>query len=178
MPETRCIATRATYRRSTPADDAAIREIEARSYRAANPVSSEIRLNSADTDTLSLVAEIDGKVIGHILMVAMSGPAGALALAPLAVLPEWREMQIGTELVRHALDLARRQGWQSVFVQGQPDYYGRFGFRSGTADGAVTNLQGARLLALELSEDSLSGWSGELEFPEGFGQLGNPAQSV
>lgn len=173
MPETRSIAARANYRRSTPADDAAIREIEARSYRAENPGLSEIRRSSVDTEILSLVAEIDGKAVGHILLTAISGSARALALAPLAVLPEWREMQIGTELVRHALDLARRQGWQSVFVHGQPDYYCRFGFRSGTADGAETNLQGPRLLALELSEGSLSGWSGELEFPAAFRLLKN-----
>jgi len=168
MPETRCIAARAAYRRSTPSDFAAIREIEGLSYQVKDPAPSEVLSKSADGQVISLVAEIDGKVVGHILLVGVSGPDRALALTPLAVLPQWREMQIGTELVRHALDLAREQGWQSVFVHGQPDYYCRFGFRSRTADGADTKLQGPRLLALELNDGSLSGWTGVLEFPEAF----------
>jgi predicted N-acetyltransferase YhbS len=52
------------------------------------------------------------------------------------ILPAYRDMQIGTELVRHALHQAREQGWKSVFVYGQPDYYCRFGFKSQAADGA------------------------------------------
>jgi putative acetyltransferase len=74
-------------------------------------------------------------------------------------------MQIGTELVRHALHQAREQGWKSVFVYGQPDYYCRFGFKSQAADGADSPLQGPRFLALELHKGALLGWSGPLDYP-------------
>lgn len=167
MPETRSIAAKALYRQSAPRDLAAIREIESLSYLSEGSGPAETLIETADK-TLSLVAEIDGKPVGHILLTEIAGPDKALALAPLAVLPEWREMQIGTELVRHALDLARKNGWRSVFVHGQPDYYCRFGFRSRTADGADTKLQGPRLLALELSHGALAGWTGQLDYPEAF----------
>jgi len=108
------------------------------------------------------------RLFGHILLTAIAGPEKALALAPLVILPDWRDMQIGTELVRHALQVAREQGWKSVFVYGQPDYYCRFGFKSRTADAADTTLQGPRFLALELAMGALAGWSGPLDYPEAF----------
>jgi hypothetical protein len=86
------------------------------------------------------------------MLTAIAGPDRALALAPLVILPAYRDMQIGTELVRHALHQAREQGWKSVFVYGQPDYYCRFGFKSQAADGADSPLQGPRFLALELQK--------------------------
>jgi len=167
MPEPQSIATKARYRRSTPSDLPAIQEIESLSYPpqetglAGSPIATA-------TNSLSLIAEIDGKPVGHILLTEISGPDRALALAPLAVLPAWREMLIGTELVRHALELARQQGWQSVFVFGQPDYYCRFGFRSRTADGAEIAIQGPRFLALELNPGALTEWTGRLNYPEAF----------
>jgi putative acetyltransferase len=167
MPERKSIAAKAVYRESKQSDLDAIRDLELLSDITAGAGLSEALL-AAPADTLSFVAELDGRVIGHILLTAITGPDRALALAPLAILPAWRDMQIGTELVRHALRLARQQGWKSVFVFGQPDYYCRFGFKSRTADGADIALQGPRFLALELSKGTLSGWSGPLAYPEAF----------
>lgn len=167
MPEPRSIAARALYRLSTASDLTAIEEIERLSYPPQQTGLARTLLADAET-SLSLIAEIEDRPVGHVLMSPISGPDRALALAPLAVLPAWREMQIGTELVRNALELARQQGWKSVFVFGQPDYYCRFGFRSRTADGAQTPLQGPRFLALELSPGTLSSWTGPVDFPDLF----------
>lgn len=167
MSEPRGIASRAVYRPSSDADHEAIRTIESVSYRRADGGLSESLLDGPER-TLSFVAEISGKVAGHILLTRIDGPDRALALAPLAILPEWRDMQIGTSLVRHALARARDDGWQAVFAYGQPDYYCRFGFRSQLADAAATPFQGPRFLALELAPGALSGWSGPLSFPEGY----------
>ena len=167
MPEPRSIATRALYRLSTASDLTAIEEIDRLSYPPQQTGLARALLADAET-SLSLIAEIEDRPVGHVLLSKISGPDRALALAPLAVLPAWREMQIGTELVRHALELARQQGWQSVFVFGQPDYYCRFGFRSRTADGAETKIQGPRFLALELRPGALSSWTGPLNFPDLF----------
>jgi len=167
MPETKSIASKAIYREGTASDLQAIRKLEPLSDISPITGLSETLL-SAPADTLSFVAELDGKVVGHILLTAITGPDRALALAPLAILPAWRDMQIGTELVRHALRQAREQGWKSVFVSGQPDYYCRFGFRSHTADGANVDWQGSRFLALELENGALKDWTGPLGYPEAF----------
>ena len=177
MPETRSIAARTLYRDGTVDDLPAIRQVEALSSLSGDSGLAEALL-AAPVDTLSFVAELEGAVVGHILLTAIAGPEKALALAPLAILPQWRDMQIGTELVRHALNVARERGWMSVFVYGQPDYYCRFGFKSRTADPADTALQGPRFLALELAKDALAGWSGALQYPDAFLQRfagNNPA---
>ncbi|WP_420407897.1 GNAT family N-acetyltransferase [Hoeflea sp.] len=167
MSEPRGIASRAAYRPSTETDLEAIRHIEALSYHGAGDGLSK-RLLDGPERTLSFVAEIGSLVVGHVLLTRIEGPERALALAPLAILPDWRDMQIGTSLVRHALTAARNDGWNAVFAYGLPDYYCRFGFRSDLADPAATVFQGPRFLALELHQGALDGWSGPLDFPAGY----------
>jgi len=170
MTERKSIAAKVSYRESGSPDLADIQALEASVYTETTAGLSEA-LIAGPSGTLSCVADLDGKVIGHILLTPVTGPERALALAPHVILASWRDMQIGTELVRYALDLARQRGWSSVFVFGQPDYYGRFGFRSNTADGAKVDCQGPRFLALELRKGALATWSGPLDFPERFRDL-------
>ncbi|MET3819960.1 putative acetyltransferase [Burkholderia sp. PvR073] len=83
---------------------------------------------------VSLVAERDERVIGHVAFspVSIGGePAGSHAwygLAPLAVRPECRRQSIGAGLVRTGLDALRRRGARGCVVLGDPAYYARFGF--------------------------------------------------
>ena len=81
---------------------------------------------------LSLVAEEDGRVVGHVLFTRASG--GFLALAPLAVEPERQGAGVGRALVEEGL---RRVGGP-VLVLGDPAYYGRFGFEPAAPRG-ITN---------------------------------------
>ncbi|KJS20924.1 MAG: hypothetical protein VR78_00880 [Hoeflea sp. BRH_c9] len=171
MSERKSIAAQAAYRERSPADEPAIRALAASAYADSGLRDAVL---AAPADAVSLVAELDGEVIGHILLAPVPGPERALALAPLAVLPAWRDMQIGTELVRHALALALQRQWRSVFVFGQPDYYCRFGFKSHTADGAQIACQGPRFLALELQQGALAGWTGSLDYPQPFVDLVSP----
>lgn len=171
MSERKSIAAKAVYRERGAADEPAIRALTASAYAEARLPDAVL---AAPSDAVALVAELEGEVIGHILLTPMAGPERALALAPLAVLPAWRDMQIGTELVRHALALARSKAWRSVFVFGQPDYYCRFGFKSHTADGAEIACQGPRFLALELQQGTLAGWTGSLDYPQPFVDLVSP----
>ena len=168
MTERMSIAARVTYRESASPDLAAIKALEASVYTDATASFSDALITGPSSSTLSCVADLDGQIIGHILLTPVAGPERALALAPHAILPAWRDMQIGTELVRYALALAQQCGWASVFVFGQPDYYCRFGFKSHTADGAEVDCQGPRFLALELKSDALAGWSGPLGYPDTF----------
>lgn len=171
MSERKSIAAKVAYRERSVADEPAVRALAASAYGGAGLAEAVM---SAPANALSLVAELDGEVIGYILLTPVGGPERALALAPLAVLPAWRDMQIGTELVRHALALARRQQWRSVFVFGQPDYYCRFGFKSHIADGAMIACQGPRFLAMELQEGALAGWTGSLAYPGAYVDLLTP----
>lgn len=78
---------------------------------------------------LGLVAEDAGTVTGHIAFTGVRvDDAPALALAPLAVRPEYQGQGIGSALARAGLDWARSTGAPAVIVLGDPAYYGRFGF--------------------------------------------------
>lgn len=81
--------------------------------------------------TLSLVAEIDGAIIGHAAYspVAITGEsAGWFGLAPASVLPARQGQGIGSALVREGLARLRNAGAKGCVVLGEPEYYARFGF--------------------------------------------------
>lgn len=85
--------------------------------------------------SLSLVAEYQGQLAGHIMFSAVSllttetPQEGWFGLAPLAVLPELQGRGIGRALVESGLVALRSAGARGCVVLGDPAYYGRFGFR-------------------------------------------------
>jgi putative acetyltransferase len=89
---------------------------------------------------VSLVAEADGEVVGHIGFSPVTSAAAArgFGLAPLAVRPGAQRRGIGGKLVVEGLAAVARSGAEFVVVLGDPRYYGRFGFgpagRRGLAD--------------------------------------------
>src|SRR5437868_6638418 len=114
-----------------PGDTAAIRGILA----AAFPTDAEARLvealRAAGRLPVSLVAEEDGRVVGHVAFspVVIAGVGGGLGLAPLAVAPDVQRRGVGGRLVRDGLAAAARSGAGFVVVLGHPGYYQRVGFR-------------------------------------------------
>ncbi|MEZ5299858.1 MAG: N-acetyltransferase [Verrucomicrobiales bacterium] len=86
---------------------------------------------------LSLVAELDGHVAGHVAFsrVTIDGMGGeSYLLAPLAVLPEAQKRRIGSDLVESGVRQLADRGARVVFVYGDPSYYGRFGFTAAAAE--------------------------------------------
>ena len=82
---------------------------------------------------LSLLAEIDGEVTGHVLFTAVTvdrstGSDRGSLLAPLAVVPGHQRLGIGATLMEAGFDRLRAAGVRLVFVLGHPDYYPRHGF--------------------------------------------------
>lgn len=145
------------------------REDEARLVR-------ELRASEAFLPELSLVSERDHEVIGHLLLTKLrirgdGASTEGLALAPMAVLPEHQGRGVGSELVRHGLDEARRQGHALVVVLGHPEYYPRFGFTPAQDRGVEPPFVCPReaFLALELVPGALEGVRGVVDYAEPFG---------
>ncbi len=95
----------------------------------------ELRAGDGYLPALEFVAEAEGRLIGHIMLtkkqvMTPAGPFAGLLLAPLCVALEYRDQGIGGQLVRHSLEAAKKLGYTGVFLAGDPDYYGRFGFRA------------------------------------------------
>jgi putative acetyltransferase len=122
---------------------------------------------------LSLVAELAGNVVGHILfsdlpIVTDQGAISALALAPMAVLPELQNQGIGSTLVRRGLEECRRQGYRIVVVVGHAEFYPRFGFSAELARRLDSPYRGDSCMALALFPGALEGVHGRVEYPPPF----------
>ncbi len=122
----------------------------------------------------SLVAEINEHVVGHILFSRMSietanGAIPAVALAPLAIFPEYQRQGIGGRLIRDGLDLLRKRGERVVIVLGHPEYYPRFGFLPGKARLLESPFPPEAFMAMELIAGALDGIKGKVKYPAAFG---------
>lgn len=93
-------------------------------------------LRRAGALTLSLVAEVDGRVVGHVAFSPVrvsDGSAGWYGLGPVSVAPELQRQGIGSALIRQGLQRLRALGAQGCALVGEPGYYARFGFRADPA---------------------------------------------
>lgn len=123
-------------RQETPADyEAVYRLIEEAFAHAEHADGTEqelvvrLRRSRSFIPQLSLVAEEDGTVVGHILFTeARIGSKKVVALAPLAVLPPHQRKGIGRALIRTGHAVARESGFDCSIVLGDPRYYGRSGY--------------------------------------------------
>ncbi len=124
-------------------------------------------LRTANALTISLVAEMDGRVVGHIAFSPVTISDGSLnwyGLGPVSVLPEYHRQGIGKSLIQEGLSLLKELGGQGCTLVGDPNYYKRFGFRN------IPGLVHERIpqevfLALPFTEKVLQG---VVVFHEGF----------
>lgn len=121
-------------RPENPQDIEAIHHLETAAFDRTDEADLVDRLRDNGGVTLSLVAEQDGKLVGHILFSPVmveheSGTFTALGLGPVAVLPEHQNQGIGSALIINGLERCREMGHSLVFLIGHPTYYPRFGFQ-------------------------------------------------
>ena len=158
-------------RPAEPEDRGAVRLLTCAAFGSAAEADLVEALDHAGDTQQSLVAEADGRVVGHVLFSRMTAPFAALALAPLSVAPEHQGQGIGSALIREGLARASSAGWDAVFVLGEVAYYQRFGFDAALAAGFSSPYAGPHFMALALA-DVLPTPSGALVHAPAFAALG------
>lgn len=112
-------------------------------------------------------------VVGHVLLTEtelLDAWPAALTLAPVAVHPARQGEGIGSDLVQAGLENARRQGYDLVFLHGDPDFYGRFGFEPAVQAGVENPLElpDPDFQVCELTPGALEAAEGRLSYPSAF----------
>ena len=91
------------------------------------------RLREAGAMSVSLVAELDGRVVGHVAfsVVTIDGEDKSwFGLGPVSVSPEVQKLGIGSKLIREGLSQIKEKGAKGCVLEGDPEYYQRFGFKN------------------------------------------------
>lgn len=134
-----------------------------------------LRKSTAFIPELSIVAEIDGKVVGHLLVTKLKIKNKAtefesLALAPVSVLPEFQRRGIGEKLIIEAHQKAIELGYKSIVLLGHEKYYPRFGYKQADQYGIKFPFEAPKenCMVVELVENGLQGVNGMVEYPEAF----------
>jgi putative acetyltransferase len=127
-------------------------------------------LHAAGDAIVALVAEDESGIIAHVLLSRMAAPFPALALAPVSVSPGRQRAGIGSALIREALCRAAGDHWAAVFVLGDPNYYGRFGFSTAVASGFSSPYTGDHFMGLALS-GTMPTVTGQLRYAPAFSAL-------
>jgi putative acetyltransferase len=155
-------------------DHRAIRHVNRLAFGGEEEARLVDRLRAEGFVVVSLVAVEGGRVVGHILFSELpieteTGAIRAVALAPMAVLPERQRQGIGSALVREGLAFCRQGGYAAAVVVGHPDYYPRFGFSAELAKHLTAPFSGEAFMALELTPRALEGVKGTVTYPPPFG---------
>lgn len=119
---------------------------------------------------LALVAEENGKLIGHIMLTQTfiandKHRFATLLIAPLSVVLKHRNKGVGSALIQEGFKLAKERGYTSVFLVGDPAYYHRFGFQTAADFGIKTThpIPDKNVMVCELVPEALLGVSGVTE---------------
>ena len=125
-------------RKETTSDIDAITEVTIAAFKTL-PISNHTEqfiikaLRAAGALTISLVAEIDGRVVGHVAfspVIISDGATGWYGLGPVSVLPDYQKQGIGKALINKGLSLLKDMGGEGCALVGDPNYYKRFGFKN------------------------------------------------
>ena len=160
-----------SVRPEAPADHGAVRLLLAAAFEGPEEAALVDRLRG-EADAISLVAEADDGVRGHILFTRVTvgdeTPRPAMALGPMAVEPSWQRRGIGSALVEAGLARCREAGHEAVFVLGHSDYYPRFGFRPAAPCWFRGPEFAPAFFSIELVSGGLRGLTGKVRYHPAF----------
>ena len=139
-------------------DSSDIRAVHLRAFPTKAEADLVERLVGDGEALISIVALEDREIVGHVLFSRMDveadgGALNALGLAPFAVVPQSKGRGIGSALIEAGIAEARRMGADMIFVVGDTEFYGRFGFEGETALPFVSPYPGHHFQALPLNQD-------------------------
>jgi putative acetyltransferase len=160
-------------REERPSDVPHIRAVNTAAFGRSEEADLVDRLRADGEFVLSLVAEDAAGIQGHILFTRLSVVSAgtaipAVALAPVAVLPERQKRGIGSALIREGLSRCQARGHSLCVVLGHADYYPRFGFSAELARRLEAPFSGPSFMALELKPGALAGVA-TVTYPAAFG---------
>ncbi len=158
-------------------DQPQIRELLEASFPGSGEALLVDRVRSDGEIVVSLVAEDRGVVVGYVAFsrVTVEGgdePFPAVALAPLAVYPEYQQQGIATQLIRESHACLAALGETLSVVVGEPDYYSRFGYNNRRAARFECEYQSPFLMALSFG---FAPTEGRLVYPDAFRLLSDDA---
>jgi putative acetyltransferase len=130
-----------------PEDIAFIHSVNEQAFGRVSEAKLVDTLRLACTDHLSLVADDNGSIIGHLMFTPVVVTDGkqkteGMGLAPMAVLPSKQHQGIGTQLVDTGLQILKEKGCPFIIVLGHPEYYPRFGFQAASGRNIRTQWDG------------------------------------
>jgi putative acetyltransferase len=170
--------TSINIREERPGDEPAIYRVNELAFGEDTEPKLVDALRDAGDYTLSLVAEIRGDVVGHVLFSPLYSEMGRLlpggiALGPLAVLPDWQRQGVGSALVREGLRLCTEAGHHYCILLGSSRYYPRFGFEPATPHGIWSQFDALNkdLQLIELAPLGLDGFTGLIRFAPAFDEF-------
>lgn len=165
---------RKDYKSTEDVVEQAFREL-AISDKTEHHLVSRLRNSGVFIPELSLIAEVEGKIVGHILLTKLAiryekGTYTSLALAPLSVLPSYQSKGIGSKLVREAIHIAGKLGFSSIIVLGYEDYYPKFGFQPASNWNIESPFEVPKeaFMGLELVEGGFHEGGGIVVYPKEF----------
>lgn len=130
-----------------------------------------LRKSSNFIPELSLVAKKDNKIVGYILFTKIQiGKYEELALAPLAVLPEYQRQGIGSKLIKEGHKIAKEMGYHYVVVLGSDKYYPKFGYEKASKYGIKPpfDVPDENFMVIKLN-DLRKGIKGTVKYAKEFG---------
>ena len=165
-------------RQEVESDHPRVREIHEAAFGQPEEADLVVALRSSAAPYSSLVAEIERRIVGHVLLspVSIEGKSpevGCAGLAPLGVHPSVQRRGVGSALVREALRGCPALGWSAVFLLGDPSYYSRFGFVLAAPLGFHYESErfDSSFQVIELEPEILSAYSGWVRYHEAFSGL-------
>jgi len=162
-------------REEHPCDITAIRDVNKRAFGQDQEGNIVDALRSNGDAWLSLVATLNGRVVGHIMYSPLSvgGDMEGVALGPMAVLPEYQRQGIGSKLVEAGNRKLKDTGCPFVIVLGHANYYPRFGFRPASSHGIKCEWEVPDdvFMLLVLDQQKMQGVSGLAKYRHEFSSV-------